>query len=84
MRFLAPAWFERIAADEDGFGRTIQRSWSIRTLADRGRPYQALMDQPDLARMALQHAWDEPVRIRPDAWVLPAGAFGNGTGPSCA
>ena len=32
----APDWFERIAAHEDGFGRTIQRSWSIRTLADRG------------------------------------------------
>ncbi len=47
MRYLAPDWFERIAAHEDGFGRTIQRSWSIRALADRGRPYLALIEQPD-------------------------------------
>ena len=82
LRYLAPAAFERIAAHEDGFGCTIQRSWSIRALADRGRPYQALIDQPDLARLALQHVWDEPVRTRPEVWTLPAGAFGSGTGPS--
>ena len=82
MRYLAPDWFERIAAHEEGFGRTIQRSWSIRALADRGRPYLALIEQPDLARLALQHAWDEPVRVRPEAWTLPAGAFGEGAGPS--
>ena len=82
MRYLATEWFERIAALEEGFGRTIQRSWGIRALADLGRPYQALIDQPDLARLALQHAWDEPVRTRPEVWTLPAGAFGSGTGPS--
>ena len=81
-RFLAPDWFERIAAYEASFGRTIQRSCSIRSLADRGRPYQALIAQAELARQALQHAWDEPVRVRPEEWVLPAGAFGEGSGPS--
>ena len=82
MRYLAPDWFERIAAHEDGFGRTIQRDWSIRALADRGRPYQSLIEQPDLARKTLQHAWNKPVTTRPDGWTIPAGAFGNGAGPA--
>ena len=82
MRYLAPDWFERIAADEAGFGRTIQRALSIRSLAERGHPYQALIEQPDLARRSLEHRWDELVRVRPSEWSLPAGAYGNGTGPS--
>ena len=82
LRFLAPDWFERIASYEDAFGRTINRSWGIRALADRGRPYQALIAQPGLARRALNHAWAEPVLVRPAAWQMPAGAFGKSTGPS--
>ena len=82
MRFLAPDWFERIAQYEDGFGRTIQRACGIRHLADRGRPYQALVDQPDLVRRALLPAWDEPVIVNPASWVMPAGAFGNSSGPT--
>jgi 3'-phosphoadenosine 5'-phosphosulfate sulfotransferase (PAPS reductase)/FAD synthetase len=82
MRYLAPAWFERIASFEDAFGRTIQRSSGIASLADRGIPYRALVGQPDLARRALEHAWDEPVQISPAAWALPAGAFGDGAGPT--
>jgi 3'-phosphoadenosine 5'-phosphosulfate sulfotransferase (PAPS reductase)/FAD synthetase len=81
MRYLAPEWFERIAAFEDSFGRTIQRASGIRSLADRGRPYLALIQQPDLARRALEHAWDETVRVRPSAWAMPAGAFGDSSGP---
>ncbi len=53
----------------------------IQQLADRGRPYAALIEQPDLARRALAQAWDEPVVVPPGAWQLPAGAFGEGTGP---
>ena len=81
-RYLAPDWFERIAAYEAGFGRTIQRSCNIRVLADRGQPYQALIDQPELAYHAMQHSFDEPVRVSPERWILPAGAFGEGAGPS--
>ena len=82
VRYLAPAWFEQIAAHEEGFGRTIQRHCSVRVLADRGRPYRALVDQPELAQRAMQHVWDEPVSVCPKLWTLPAGAFGEGTGPS--
>ena len=82
LRAIAPAWFERIAAYEDRFGRTIQRHCGIRVLADRGQPYLAALTQPDLARRALQHEWNEPVRIAPHACQLPAGAYGHGGGPT--
>lgn len=81
LRDLAPERFESIAAHENRFGRTIHRTASIHDLANRGRPYRALIDQPDLARRALQHVWDEPVQIRPGDWVVPAGAFGGSSGP---
>ncbi len=71
-----------IASYEDEFGRTIHRSRGVRALADRGNPYHALIAQPGLARRALNHAWAEPVLVRPAAWQMPAGAFGNNTGPS--
>ena len=82
MRYLAPDWFDRIAGHEESFGRTIQRFSSIRTLSDRGRPYQALIDQPDLARQALQHGWTDPVQVKTEHWTMPAGAFEDGAGPT--
>lgn len=82
LRAIAPAWFERIAAYEDRFGCTIQRHCGIRALADRGRPYPAVLAQPDLVRRALSDAWEEPVRVATRDWCLPAGAFGQGGGPT--
>jgi hypothetical protein len=38
MRCLAPDWYERIAAHEDGFGRSIERTHGIRVLAHAGPP----------------------------------------------
>ena len=71
-----------MASLEDVFDRTIQRTATIRAIADRGSPYQALVEQPNLARRALAHAWDEPVLVRAAAWMMPAGASGDGAGPS--
>jgi 3'-phosphoadenosine 5'-phosphosulfate sulfotransferase (PAPS reductase)/FAD synthetase len=82
LRAIAPAWFERIAAYEERFGCTIQRHCGIRMLADRGHPYPAASNQPDLVRRALSSAWTEPVRIISGEWQLPAGAFGTGGGPT--
>lgn len=82
LRFIAPERFKRIASYERQFGRTIQRSHDVVALADRGRPYPALVAQPDLARRAMRAEWHEAVRIDPAAWTLPAGAFGEGAGPT--
>jgi 3'-phosphoadenosine 5'-phosphosulfate sulfotransferase (PAPS reductase)/FAD synthetase len=82
LRAIAPVWFDRIAQYEDRFGCTIQRLCGIRQLADRGRPYEAALTQPDLVRRALSHDWAAPVHVGSKAWQLPAGAFGAGGGPT--
>ncbi len=82
LRAIAPQWFERIAAYEDRFGRTIQRHCGIRALAARGRPYTAALTKPDLVHQALSTEWSQRVRVASRDWQLPAGAFGHGGGPS--
>ena len=82
LRTIAPEWFDRIARYEDGFGCTIQRHCGIRQLADRGRPYEAVLAQPDLVRRSLSGGWTDPVHVDPRHWQLPAGAFGTGGGPT--
>ena len=82
VRLIAPAMFADIAAHETRFGCTIRRTTSIVDLADRGTPYRAAVEQPELARRAMLAGWDEPVTVAPSAWALPAGAFGEATGPT--
>ena len=82
IRLIAPAMFERIAAYEERFGRTIQRARSIRTLADLGRPYPVALARPDLVALALGDAWDLPILGLPSEWTLPTGAFGEVAGPT--
>ncbi|APT60294.1 phosphoadenosine phosphosulfate reductase (plasmid) [Roseomonas gilardii] len=82
IRHIAPALFERIAAYEERFGRTIQRARSIRALADIGRPYPVALARPDLVALALGETWDLAILGTPPAWTLPAGAFGEAAGPS--
>ena len=82
IRYIAPERFDRIAAYEDRFGRTIHRQRDVTSLANRGRPFPALIEQPDLARRAMGTAWNEPVICKPVQWLLPAGAFGDGAGPT--
>ena len=82
IRHIAPDRFDAIAAYEEQFGRTIHRTLTIRERADRGRPYAAAIAQPSLARAAMGSSWTEPVRISPQDWLLPAGAYGTSIGPS--
>ncbi|MBI0538712.1 phosphoadenosine phosphosulfate reductase [Roseomonas sp. KE2513] len=82
IRLIAPALFERIAAYEERFGRTIQRARSIRALADLGRPYPVALARPDLVTLALSETWALPILGLPSAWTLPAGAFGEAAGPT--
>ncbi|MDE1905136.1 MAG: phosphoadenosine phosphosulfate reductase family protein [Rhodospirillales bacterium] len=81
LRAMAPEWFERIARYEDRFGCTIHRLCSIRSLAGRGRPYEAALAQPSLAARALSTDWSEPVQVGTCDWQIPAGAFGSSSGP---
>ena len=67
FRLIAPA---RFAAYGRTFGCTIRRDIDLNTLADRGCPFPAALQQPDLVRQALS----------PD-WAGPPGAFGESAGP---
>lgn len=79
-----PASTQKVADYERQFGVTIHRTMSVADRAARGKPYQAALDQPELAQLADQHTWpeDRPVKVKPSEWALPAGAFGESHGPS--
>jgi len=78
VRKIAPDRFSRIAAYEEQFACTINRKHSVGGLADRGSPYGAISD--NLAELAMSASFNEPVIV--SDWVLPAGAFGESSGPT--
>ena len=82
IRIIAPEWFERIARYEERFRCTIQRNRSIREIADHGTPFPSALAQPEIVRRALAPRWNDPVITSSLKWRLPAGAFGEGGGPT--
>lgn len=80
-RAVDPAGFGQVAAHEAAFGWTIRRGESVGAAADRGRPYVAIT--PALIAEAMDRDWPGPAILPADqVWTLPAGAFGDRTGPS--
>ena len=80
VRRIDPEGFERIAQLEEAFGVTIQRNRSVRELADLGTPYPL---NEAWARLAMaQHYPQELLRVPPQDWTYPPGAFGESTGPT--
>lgn len=80
IRFMAPDWFDRLVAYEHRFGCTIKRSIGLEELANRGRVYQPVLDRPDLVRAAMSEQRNLPIHLRD--WSMPAGAFGENSGPT--
>jgi len=76
-RAVDPVGFQAHADLEVRFGRTVHRKLSVIQLADKGTPYE--MREEDV-RAAMSEAFEEPIFL--DRWTLPAGAFGDGCGPS--
>lgn len=74
---LDPKRLGRIAAYERQFGTTIQRKESVEQLAARGQAF-AFSDED--ARLAMSRDFTASIIV--DRWVLPAGAFGEGPGPT--
>ena len=79
VRKIAPVQFETIAQYEQQFGKTIRRKKSIVELADKGTAYPATENEALIAE-ALSTNWPGSPTLEP--WVLPAGAFGESTGPT--
>lgn len=73
---MSPAHFKRIADYENQFGVTIHRSRTVVEQASRGTCYPSAAQW---ASVALADTYEMPVFM--DPWELPAGAFGESTGP---
>ena len=81
-RKLYPDSFQPIADYEKRWNKTIHRTETVDQRADKGTPYQAATNQPDLAKLADGHVWDRPIRVPVAEWKLPSGAYSGGSGPT--
>jgi 3'-phosphoadenosine 5'-phosphosulfate sulfotransferase (PAPS reductase)/FAD synthetase len=75
---INPDQVEKIAIYEEGFGVTINRTKSVLDLVAAGTPYTSMT--PDMIRIALDRDYKEQIII--ENWTLPAGAFGESSGPT--
>ncbi len=82
VRSFFPDHFARVSEREEASNATIQRKRSVVELADRGVPYAAGLGRPELVALAQSHEWAGPVRVSPEDWRLPAGAYAESTGPT--
>lgn len=80
MRAIDPEGFGKIASYEARFGVTIHRTKTVGERADAGSTYESA--QGEAVRLAMAHEYDGPVLVDPATWTLPAGAFGESSGPS--
>ena len=81
---LYPDAFSRIETLERGTGQTIHRTRSVTAQAARGTPYAAARNAlPALVALGNAMRWEGgPVVVSTEAWQLPAGAYGESTGPT--
>ncbi len=77
IKVVAPENFKAIADYEREFGKTIHRSRSVEEQADRGTCYPTALEWMHLA---MSSTYDRPFFM--DPWLLPAGAFGDSSGPT--
>lgn len=82
VRRFFPEHFAVIAEREAASGLSIKRKLNVTEVADRGQPYSAGLARPDLIRIAMSHEWEGPIRIPPEDWQMPEGAFGESNGPT--
>lgn len=81
IRALNPERFEWVCQKEEEFGKTIHRKYSWRELVEKGTPYPAIAEKPWLAKISQSKEYHEVINTIGE-WELPAGAFGESTGPT--
>lgn len=79
VRLVFPAAFRRVQVREAATGKTIHRALDVAQLADRGTPFPAATLHPDELAQAEDSDWRLPILTQP--WIMPAGAFGDASGP---
>ena len=70
--------FNMIARYEEQFDCTIHRTRSVSEQADRGAPYAAINRR--MLKKAVSDRYSDRILLK--KWELPAGAFGESTGPT--
>lgn len=75
---VAPGMSNAIIQYEENFGVTIKRNQSLVQLIMSGKPYESIT--PYLVSIAMSKVYDG--NIITDNWFLPAGAYGEGCGPT--
>ncbi|KAI9129846.1 phosphoadenosine phosphosulfate reductase family protein [Acaryochloris sp. CCMEE 5410] len=79
---ISPERTERLHQYEQAFQHTIDNKLSIPEMATKGKVYEAIHQHPDQLQLALSQDYTAPILIDPNAWTLPAGAFGEDAGPT--
>lgn len=77
---VSPGVFSEIVNDERQMGVTMKRDRDLISLVQSGMPYKSISQ--DLIALATSEIYNQPIRIQPDKWELPAGAFKEGCGPT--
>jgi len=80
IREIAPEMFSRVADAESRFGVTINRALSVVEQADKGKSFVARVLVP-WAQQRVTGPYRLQVKVSPDRWTLPAGAFRHTNGP---
>lgn len=80
IQFLDPEGFNKVADYEDESGCTIHRERSVRQQAALGTVYEGVTQE--LAAVAMSTEYSLPIKISPEEWTLPAGAYGESAGPN--
>lgn len=80
---IDPARVTKIADYEKEFGVTIHRKLSVPAQVAKGTPYEDTDLNPHIIKQGLSKTYTHDI-ILPSSktWELPAGAFGESTGPS--
>lgn len=78
VKELDAARFEKIAKFEEQFGKTIQRTESVRVMAAKGTSF--VLARAEIRELAMTHGeFAAPVIV--NEWTMPAGAFRRTGGP---
>lgn len=77
VKRVSPARFQMISEYEQLFDCTIHRSQSIEQRSESAQPYKAISDELIAQAMSPKYTGS----VITESWSLPAGAFGESTGP---
>ena len=67
---------------ERDFGHKLDNKHSIPEMAARGKPYVAIYASPAVLQQSQSCEYGDAILIDPQSWELPAGAYGEDTGPT--